>query len=145
MSAKHRSTPTLAALRIVVVGIATLSMPVLTGCTTVTPSVPSDTQSRVDSLEYDYAMNVETAPDDTRMGLEARLGGKVILFEPDLGFAIVGFDHQQASAQSAINKPNLERNKGVFLGGGQMAWMNGSVSAWAGGSVSAWAGGSVAV
>jgi thermitase len=120
--------------------LAALSIAAFTSCNAVTPPAP---QVRADSLEYDYTTNVEITPNDARADLEANFGGKVVIFEPEQGFAVLGFNNTDDMAQALNANPKLERNKGVFLGGGKMAWMNGSVSAWAGGSVSAWAGGSV--
>ncbi len=131
MSAQ-RMTPT--------VTLATLAIAALTGCNNSSLSTPT-VQGRADSLEYDYAMNLQINPTDTKATLEAKMGGKIVVFEPEKGFAVMGFDNAQAKQHSG--NLELERNKGTFLGGGQMAWFSGSVSAWASGSVSAWASGSV--
>jgi thermitase len=120
--------------------LAFLGVVALSACNTTTPVAP---QVRSDSQDYVYALPIDITPADTRTDLETRLGGKVVIFEPDMGFAVIGFENEQAARRADDGNTRLEPNKGVFLGGGQMAWMNGSVSAWAGGSVSAWAGGSI--
>lgn len=124
-----------------IAALSTLAIAALSACNTVTP--PAAQGGRADSLEYDYALNVDITPTDTTASLEAKYGGKVVLLEPAMGYAVMGFDGAQVEAQALSGNLKFERNKGAFLGGGQMARMNGSVSAWAGGSVSAWAGGSV--
>ena len=123
-----------------IAALSTLAIAALTACNTVAPPA---TQGRADSLEYDYAMNVDITASDTKASLESKYGGKVVILESATGYAVMGFDGAQAETQALAGNLRLERNKGAFLGGGQMARMNGSVSAWAGGSVSAWAGGSV--
>lgn len=123
-----------------IAALSTLAIAALTACNTVAPPAA---QGRADSLEYDYAMNVDITESDTRASLESKYGGKVVFLESAMGYAVMGFDGAQAETQALAGNVTLERNKGAFLGGGQMAKMNGSVSSWAGGSVSSWAGGSV--
>ena len=125
-----------------IAALSTLAIAALTACNTVAPPAA---QGRADSLEYDYAMNVDITASDTKASLESKYGGKVVILESAMGYAVMGFDGAQADTQALAGNVRLERNKGAFLGGGQMARMNGSVSVWAGGSVSVWAGGSVSV
>jgi thermitase len=89
---------------------------------------------------FDYSLTVATDSNDTVEGLESLYGGKVMLWQPQDGFAVLGLDHAHLSAQGSVK---VQPNRSLFWGGGQLAWLGGSVSAWAGGSVSAWAGGSV--
>jgi thermitase len=122
--------------------LALLTVAALTGCNTTTTQ--PTTQGRVDSLEYNYAMNVDITPSDTQAALEAKFGGKVVIYQPEQGYAVMGFDNTQAAAQTPDSTAKLEHNKGAFLGGGQTAvFANGRVTAWAGGRVTAWAGGRV--
>jgi subtilisin family serine protease len=115
----------------------------LSSCNTTTPPAVTPDKARADSLEYEYATDVQITPSDTPTALEAQYGGRVVVFQPEAGYAVLGFDGQNAKPMAAGKKLSLERNKGAFMGGGQLAWMGGSVTAWAGGSVTAWAGGSV--
>jgi hypothetical protein len=87
----------------------------------------------------DYSLTVAITPNDTPAELEARYGGKVVIWQPQDGYAVLGLD----SSSDLYASATLEPNKDVFMAGVRLSWMNGSVSAWAGGSVSAWAGGSV--
>jgi thermitase len=123
-----------------IAALSTLAIAALTACNTVTPPIA---QGRADSLEYDYAMNVDVTPSDTEASLETKYGGKVVILEPAMGYAVMGFNGTRVQTQALKANSSLERNKGVFLGGGQMAKMNGSMSSWAGGSMSSWAGGSM--
>jgi thermitase len=123
--------------------LALLTAAALTSCNS-TPTLQPTTQGRVDSLEYDYAMNVDVTPADTKASLEEKFGGKVVIFQPGQGFATMGFSNQQASAPAMKGNAQLERNKNAFKGGGQTSvFANGRVTAWAGGRVTAWAGGRV--
>lgn len=123
-----------------IAALSTLAIAALTACNTVAPPAA---QGRADSLEYDYAMNVDITASDTKASLESKYGGSVVILEPTMGYAVLGYNDSQVETQGLKGNLSLERNKGAFMGGGQMARMNGSVSSWAGGSVSSWAGGSV--
>ena len=123
-----------------IAALSTLAIAALTACNTVAPPAA---QGRADSLEYDYAMNVDITASDTKASLESKYGGNVVILEPTMGYAVLGYNDSQVETQGLKGNLSLERNKGAFMGGGQMARMNGSVSSWAGGSVSSWAGGSV--
>jgi thermitase len=114
----------------------------LVACST-TPVLPSEVKP------YPYSLTVDVQAGDTQAALEARYNGKVVLWQPKDGFAVLGLN--QAAAESfkqnldtmASGSSSLETNPSVFYPNGTMAWFNGSVSAWSGGSVSAWSGGSV--
>lgn len=123
-----------------IAALSTLAISVLSACNTVAPPAA---QGRADSLEYDYAMNVDITASDTKASLESKYGGNVVILESAMGYAVMGFDGAQVEKQALAGNVRLERNKGAFLGGGQMAKMNGSMSSWAGGSMSSWAGGSM--
>jgi thermitase len=97
-------------------------------------STPSSVSGRPE-----YTLTVDVSSTDTIADLEARYGGKVVIWQPQDGYAVLGLDSSSGLQAAAT----LEPNKDVFMAGGKLAWMSGSVSAWAGGSVSAWAGGSV--
>jgi subtilisin family serine protease len=130
MSAKQKLGATLAVFAVLA----------LSSCNTVTLPV-AVAPVRADSLEYDHATSVAVTPDQTKADLEAEYGGRVVVFQPEAGYAVLGFDNKQAKPRGKGKTLELERNKGVFLGGGQMAWMSGGMTAWAGGGMTAWAGG----
>jgi thermitase len=88
-------------------------------------------------LETQYTLTIDVSSEDTVQSTETRYGGKVAIWQPQDGYAVLSVE-RALQAQGT-----LEPNKDVFMAGGRLSWMNGSVSAWAGGSVSAWAGGSV--
>lgn len=86
----------------------------------------------------DYTLTIDVSSKDTIADVEAKHGGKVVIWQPQDGYAVLGLDSSGLQAAGV-----LEPNKDVFMAGGRLSWMSGGVSAWAGGSVSAWAGGSV--
>jgi thermitase len=87
---------------------------------------------------YPYTLTVDLQEGDTIESLEAGYAGKVLLWQPEDGFAVLGMD-ETSGLQTLGSEPNIN----AFWANGRLSWMGGSVSAWAGGSVSAWAGGSV--
>ncbi|WP_036270628.1 S8 family peptidase [Meiothermus rufus] len=76
------------------------------------------------------ALRVEIAPGDSPQTLEHRYGGRMVVWNPQAGFALLQVD---ASNQSG------EPNRRIFLASGQIAWMNGQSSLWAEGQSSLWA------
>jgi thermitase len=100
------------------------------------------------SGKQEFGLTVSISNADQKANIETLYGGKVMVWRPERGFAILGLDavgaaKVQANPNQGGRKTTLEPNSGKFLGGGRLAWMNGGVSAWAGGGVSAWAGGGV--
>ncbi len=98
---------------------------------------------------FPYNLTIDVQVGDSQAALEAKYSGKVVLWQPEDGFAVLGLN--QAAAETfkqnlntmASGSSSLETNPSIFYPNGTMAWFNGSVSAWSGGSVSAWSGGSV--
>lgn len=102
-------------------------------CGAVKPNVPSS------ATNPEYSLTVNITENDTIEALESRYGGKVVIWQPEDGYAVLGLEN--TSDLQAMG--TLEPNRNAFMAGGKLSWMSGSVSSWAGGSVSAWAGGSV--
>jgi thermitase len=109
------------------------SFVILVSCGAVEPTIRSF------SANPEYTLTVNITENDTPRELESRYGGKVVIWQPEDGYAVLGLEG--ASELQAMG--TLESNRNVFMAGGKLSWMSGSVSSWAGGSVSAWAGGSV--
>ena len=89
-----------------------------------------------------YSLTVQIDPSDTPASLEARYGGRVVIWQPQDQFAVLGLEGTEGLSV-AKSEGSLEANRSRFWAGANLAWMSGTVSAWAGGTVSAWAGGSV--
>jgi thermitase len=121
----------------------------LAGCgmatlTTPTTQPTSEDQLKATSSNDDFSLTVSITASDTVKGLEAKYGGKVLIWRPKQTYAVIALDTLSANkVRNSLGSGKLERNKNVFSGGGQLATMSGTVSAWAGGTVSAWAGGTV--
>jgi thermitase len=121
----------------------------LAGCGAATLPTPaaqpaSEDHLMVSSSNDDFSLTVAITATDTVKGLEGKYGGKVLIWRPKQAYAVIALDTLSADKiRSTSGSAKLERNKGVFSGGGQLATMSGTVSAWAGGTVSAWAGGVV--
>lgn len=93
------------------------------------------------SLEYAYTAMVSVNAGESLSALETRCKGKILVYKPENGFALVGYTRDTDAPVSV--RPNLELNKASFLGGGQLAWAVGKVTAWSGGKITAWSGGKV--
>ncbi len=89
----------------------------------------------------EYALTVAITDSDTAADLEARYGGKVVIWQPEDGYAVLGL--HQAPGLQRLASGKLESNAAAFWGNAKLAWMSGGVSAWSGGGVSAWSGGGV--
>jgi thermitase len=100
------------------------------------PSMPLTT--RMPSAES--AFTVRVAPGDTMQSLEAQHGGKVVVWRPDRGFAVLGLERSTASLRvQSGSGSNPEPNHSRFLASGVRTWMNGQSSLWAEGQSSLWA------
>lgn len=97
---------------------------------------PSHTTTR------DYALTIQLSDSDTLQGLEQRYGGKVAVWQPEAGFAILEMG-QEATSQLVRNQNtlSLEPNLGVFQVGSQLARISGASSFWSDGASSFWSGG----
>jgi thermitase len=87
---------------------------------------------------FDKVATVELSPTDTEASLEAKYGGKVVLFSQEAGLAMLGF------VEGEITALNTTTNTGAFgtpevTALGTSAWSGGK-SAWSGGK-NAWSGG----
>ena len=120
--------------------VALLGFLLLAACSqTPTPQV-TDKNSNFESVA-----TVQISPTDTRASLEAEYGGKVVLFNPQAGLAMLGFSGSDfttlttSSNQGAFGTPEVTAaGKGAW-GGGSGAWAGGK-GAW-GGGWGAWGGG----
>jgi thermitase len=103
-----------------------------------TPSAPLTT--RMPSAESAFTVAVSSS--DTMQSIEAKHGGKVVVWRPDRGFAVLGLERSVNSAalraQSAAGM-NPEPNHDRFLASGVRTWMSGQSSLWAEGQSSLWA------
>lgn len=94
---------------------------------------------------------VAVTSSDTASGLEARYGGRVVVFDPRAGYAILGFDAASPerlgaqalgdAVQDNLGRFEAEGMVGVWAGGMVGVWAGGMVGVWAGGMVGVWAGG----
>jgi len=122
------------------IGVCCLALLLLAGCGAA-PSpaspvpVPSGPPPEVpvapDQPKPTYLSTVGVNPGESLKGLEARTGGKVLVWQEGES-AIVGFDEAAAKRYAAVGG-TLEANTRSFLAGGQIAWINGRSSVWAGG------------
>ncbi|ABF44265.1 S8 family serine peptidase [Deinococcus geothermalis] len=100
----------------------------------------------------DYILNVQPQAGDTVSSLEARYHGRVMAFDPEAGYAMIGMDAASAKKFNASRLSTLdlsseaEPNLNVFsAGGGMSMWAGGAMSMWAGGGMSMWAGGGMSM
>lgn len=120
--------------------------------------LPTPTPSADDDA---YALTVKIDESATPASLAQRYGGKVALFAPHAGFAVVELSRRSAqklprgvSALSSKGDAKLEKNKnkfslgfgasgggGLWAGGGGGLWAGGGGGLWAGGGGGLWAGG----
>ena len=93
---------------------------------------------------FDYSLSVAIAPGANQADIEAQYNGKVVVWRPEAGFAVLGLQSKDGlQAQSAEQNKNAVKSPEVAAsgvqGGGRSAWSGGR-SAWSGG-YTAWAGG----
>jgi thermitase len=94
---------------------------------------------------FDRVATVTISPTDTEASLEAKYGGKVVLFNQEAGLAMLGFAGGDLVALNtttnvgAFGTPEVTALGTSAWGGGQSAW-GGGKSAW-GGGWNAWGGG----
>jgi len=94
-------------------------------------------------FEANYVARVEVAAGDTIASIEATYGGRVSLWRPENGFALLGFQEESNLGQlSGIAESNQDTFFAPFRAAGSVAWKSGS-AVWGGGSA-AWGGGSAA-
>lgn len=113
----------------------------LVGCSTVTPNI-------LTNQHFQLVLTVQTQPNDTKANLEAQYQGKISVWRPEAGFAILGVNQTPQSSQNVIG---VDQNTDVVdapearqlrTGVGYEGWsvMGTGLSAWAGGW-SSWASG----
>ena len=120
--------------------LSPLLVAALAACGNVSPAeAPSATPER-----FDYSLTVDVTPEMDRAEVEALYDGKVVVWRPEAGFALLGLQDQGGLQVQGSNKnkkafsaPEVSAN-GV-TGNGRSAWSGGR-SAWSGGR-SAWSGG----
>jgi thermitase len=95
---------------------------------------------------YSQSTTVDISADADRRAVEAQYGGKVVVWQPEEGFAILGSNKPfkplaGLNASAVVATPNLDAMSlpETVNSAGASAWAGGA-SAWAGGA-SAWAGG----
>ncbi len=120
---------------------ALLSIGLLAGC-----GAPVQVPEQVASYPYLNTVQITTA--DTVPGVEQRYGGKVVTWQPDDGFAVIGLQQSQGLVADAT-APQTNTKAVTIAEGRYLAWAGGRYLAWAGGeqmstfidSVMAWNGG----
>ena len=124
-------------------GILTLLLTVtLTACST----IEADTTHTLSghNERFDRSLTVSVAPGAERAAIETQYGGRVVVWHPEEGFAILGLqDTGGLQTLGADNNRNVfkapEIKASGINGSGRSAWSGGR-SAWSGGR-SAWSGG----
>ncbi len=122
---------------------AVLGSAALIGCG-VTPAQPTVTTDS-GAERASYAITVPISASSERTSLEQRYGGRVAVWRPEAGFAILGLNKTAAASLrsgaglSRLAVSSLEPNKGAVSILGMSAWSNG-MSAWSNG-MSAWSNG----
>lgn len=91
----------------------------LSGCAT-TPVAPAS------DAAYAKLLTLKIDPSTSAQALEQRTGGRLVIFKPEAGFAVLGLDraHSQLSAQ-ARQGGALEDNPGAFHLTGGTLWIDG--------------------
>jgi thermitase len=133
-----------------IASLATLAIAALGACSNL-GALPQNNPS-LGSQRFDYVLSEKITSNETVQSLEDRLGGRVFVYRPEAGFAVVGFRKGDAGLSNPDIAARLEVNQAVFLQrpkmrttgmsawtGGMSAW-TGGMSAWTGG-MSAWTGG----
>jgi thermitase len=91
---------------------------------------------------YKQTATLQINTDSDRAAIEAQYDGKVVVWQPEAGFAVIGLRQTGLQLQAATGTANMNamRVPESVNGSGSSSWAGGS-SSWAGG-YSAWAGGS---
>ena len=133
-------------------GLVWLGLISLTACTT--QNVPDqnvpDQNIPEAQARFRYVQNIDITSIDRIETIEIHFGGKVIVWQPEDGFAIIGTNTPVASVTTlGVTTPKVSSNLGavstaedVYAGGFARAWAGGFARAWAGGFARAWADGS---
>lgn len=101
---------------------------------------PSLAESSQSEEAFSHIATVKIDPSASKLDLEALYGGTVVSFKPEAGFAVLGFQEEQAALTTLATSPNQDAlNSPEVSAAGYNAWAGG-YNAWAGG-FNAWAGG----
>lgn len=78
-------------------------------------------QASLESFSNIASVDIETS--DSQSSLEAIYGGKVIVYKPESGFAILGFTEDQAKLTTLTTDPNIDALESPeFSALGNNAW-----------------------
>ena len=125
--------------------LTAVTLLLLAACGSVT-SVPQNEVATDEVSDFAYVASVTIDKDTVQADIEARYDGTAIVFEPDAGFAILGFSQEQGGLttlsttanQNAFSSPEVSVAGHGVWSGGHGAWSGGH-GAWSGGWNS-WAG-----
>jgi subtilisin family serine protease len=128
-------------------GLIWLGLMSLTACTT---QNLNDQNVPTAQPQFSYVQNIEITPTDRVETIESHFGGKVIVWQPNDGFAIIGTNTPVTSVTTSgttttavsSNLGAVSTSEDVYAGGFARAWAGGFARAWAGGFARAWADGS---
>ena len=121
-----------------------LLISVLTSCSTSSVTTPPGNN------DIHYIASVDIDASMSQAELEAMYGGQTVVFKPEAGFAVLGFNKEQGELttlttsknQDALSAPEVDAHGSSAWASGHSSWAAGS-SAWASGN-SAWASGNSA-
>jgi len=123
--------------------LASLTLFLLAACSNGLPPTPTASEQ----TDFARVASVTIDPEQSQAEVEAIYGGAAFVFQPEAGFAILGFNEEQAALSTLATDPNKDAfstpevsvaGHGAWSGG-HGAW-SGGWDAWAGGW-DAWAGG----
>jgi thermitase len=123
---------------------ALLSFTLLAGC-----SVPVQLPEQTTTPQYTFLQTIQITTADTVTGIEQRYGGKIVTWQPEDGFAVIGLNQSAQALGSTSATLQTNTNVVTIAEGRYLAWAGGRYLAWAGGqqmntfidSVFAWNGG----
>lgn len=104
----------------------------LVACGDLTSDTRADSPHQI-AERFDYSLSVDISAETEREEVEARYSGEVVVWRPEVGFAVLGLQdggglHIQSAENNAVNAPEAA---GAF-GGGRSVWSGGR-SVWSGG------------
>lgn len=131
--------------------LASITLMITAACSNVALPVAAPTNFDTNQDEFAYVASVDIDKSITKAELEAAYGGSVVVFKPDAGFAVLGFEtadtlstltlsnNQNTYSSPAVQAAGVSGNGWDAWAGGHGAWSGGH-GAWSGGW-DAWAGG----
>lgn len=114
--------------------LASVTLVVLAACSNVSP-VPELS----DTTEFSAVASIDVSADMSQAEVEAIYGGTAFVFQPEAGFAILGFSEEQAALTTLSADPNQDAFTAPVSAVGFDSWAGGH-GAWSGGH-GAWSGG----